>query len=388
MRRTNKICLRDARQGVFFCLGFFVLSANVLGCSNKADDCSRTLTCKPEGGSDSGGASSSGTSSSSGGSAKGGNQSSVGGTTATTTAPCDGKCSGVTPVCEVNTQKCVACTANGDCKESSKPVCSPTNVCVECNASGDCTQDATKPVCNQTFNACVGCLANADCKSAGAPVCDVNTNTCKPCSIDADCALMAGKGVCDAGTCVQCTGKKFEACGKLETVSLVCDSAAKTCTTDKKAGSSGVCQSCVSDAQCPAGQLCHQQMFDGKPVGYFCFWKQGDTGNGAPADCTLSTNRPYVKTEADAQSIDGESATLCTLAVTTCPALNGYRSTDCAPAGTPQDASCGFAPGVDAKCAAFGMTQYRCTTTCLSNDDCISGVTCNTGLTPRVCTFQ
>ncbi|MGC4067251.1 MAG: hypothetical protein QM784_21935 [Polyangiaceae bacterium] len=104
MRRTNKICLRDAPKRVIFCLGFFVLSVNAFGCSNNADDCNRTLTCKPEGGADAGGASSGGTSST-GGTAKGGSSTSSGGTTATTTAPCDGKCSGATPVCEVNTQE-------------------------------------------------------------------------------------------------------------------------------------------------------------------------------------------------------------------------------------------------------------------------------------------
>ncbi|MGC4067250.1 MAG: hypothetical protein QM784_21930 [Polyangiaceae bacterium] len=387
MRRTNKICLRDAPKETLVCLGFFALSVNAFGCSNKADDCHWTETCKPEGGSDAGGASSSATSAT-GGTAKGGSSGSSGGTTATTTtAPCDGKCNGATPVCEPSSQKCVACTANGDCKDAAKPVCSATNACVECNASGDCTQDATKPVCNQTFNACVGCLANADCKDAKAPVCDVNTNTCKPCSIDADCALIAGKGVCDAGTCVQCTGKKYEACGKLESTALVCDSAAKTCTTDKKAGSSGLCQPCVSDAQCPAGQLCHQQMFDGKPVGYFCFWKRGDASNGAPAACSDASSRPYSKVDANVVSVDGETATLCTLRSSTCIALNQYSAADCGPTGTSNDALCGFAPGVDSKCMAYDVA-YRCTTTCLSNDDCRTGVTCNTGVTPPVCTFQ
>ncbi|MGC4067260.1 MAG: hypothetical protein QM784_21985 [Polyangiaceae bacterium] len=154
-----------------------LLLGNASSCAKRAGDCRHIGTCKPEGGSDAGGASSGGTSSHTGGSTKGGSSSSSGGTTATTTAPCDGKCCGATPVCEVNAQKCVACTAHGDCKEASKPVCSPSNVCVECNASGECTQDAAKAVCNQTFNACVGCLANTDCKDAKAPACDVNTNT-------------------------------------------------------------------------------------------------------------------------------------------------------------------------------------------------------------------
>jgi hypothetical protein len=88
-------------------------------------------------------------------------------------------------------------------------------------------------------------------------------------------------------------------------------------------------------------------------------------------------------------SIDGQLADLCTLAVTTCPALNEYRSLPvCNPTGTPNDTLCGFAPGVDSKCAFYTPTQYRCTVTCLSSDDCRTGVSCNTGANPPTCNFQ
>ncbi|MGC4070813.1 MAG: hypothetical protein QM784_40290 [Polyangiaceae bacterium] len=375
----------------YFFLGLPISLVAFAACQDLTGDCKYMRSCKDDAlaGSSSGGDGSGGSSrggNGKGGAAKGGT-SSTGGTT--TKVPCNGTCSGTTPVCDTNTDKCVACLASTDCKDSSKSVCAPSNVCVECTQSTDC-KDATKPVCNPASNACVGCLANTDCKTATAARCDTGTNTCTPCQSDNDCTQITGKGVCNAGACVQCTGKKYTACGQLEGKALVCDSAAQTCTSDKKAGSSGLCQPCVSDAQCPAGQLCHQQMFDGKPVGYFCFWKQGDTANGAPAACFTNTNRPYVKVDAGVQSIDGETATLCTLAVTTCPALNGFRSTDCAPSGTPSDTLCGFAPGVDSKCVetTSGSGTFRCTTTCGSNDDCLSGFTCNTGVTPRVCTFQ
>jgi hypothetical protein len=363
----------------------------VTGCQNLGEDCKFLRSCKSDAvaGSSSGGDGSGGSSkggSGKGGSAKGG-ASSTGGTT--TKVPCNGACSRSTPVCDANADKCVECLGATDCKSGSKAVCSPTNVCVECLLSTDC-EDATKPVCNPAITACVGCLANTDCKTATAAHCDTAINSCTPCQVDADCSQITGKNVCNAGTCVQCTGKKYETCGQLEGKALVCDSVAQTCTADKKAGSSGLCQPCVSDAQCPAGQLCYQQMFDGKPVGYFCFWKQGDTANGAPISCALGSNRPYVKTQAEALSIDGEMATLCTLRSSTCLALSQFSSTDCAPSGTPQDALCGFAAGVDSKCALYDsvLSLYRCTTTCLSSDDCKPGVTCNTGVTPNVCTFQ
>ncbi|MGC4070822.1 MAG: hypothetical protein QM784_40335 [Polyangiaceae bacterium] len=248
-----------------------LVALSFFGCST--ENCRDTLTCGDEtGGTTSvGGATSTGGASTTkggtgkGGAAKGGT-SSTGGTT--TKVPCNGTCSGTTPVCDTNTDKCVACLASTDCKDSSKSVCAPSNVCVECTQSTDC-KDATKPVCNPASNACVGCLANTDCKTATAARCDTGTNTCTPCQSDNDCTQITGKGVCNAGSCVQCTGKKYTACGQLEGKALVCDSVAQTCTTDKKAASSGLCQPCVSDAQCPAGQLCHQQMFDGKPVGYF-----------------------------------------------------------------------------------------------------------------------
>ena len=85
-------------------------------------------------------------------------------------------------------------------------------------------------------------------------------------------------------------------------------------------------------------------------------------------------------------SIDGDTATFCTLAASTCTAYNQFRDLNCAPSGIPQDALCGFAPGADSKCATYGA-GYRCTTVCLSNDDCLTGSNCNTGANPRVCTF-
>ncbi|MGC4068857.1 MAG: hypothetical protein QM784_30275 [Polyangiaceae bacterium] len=365
----------------------------LLGCSSETGDCHRTYTCEvPNGGagaagSDVGSSTKAGKSSV-GGESGGGGATSAGGTTSTT-APCNGSCSGSTPVCNETSNRCVACLGSTDCKDATKSVCNKTTFeCVGCLASSDCSKDATKPVCDLAKTTCVGCLGNTDCSTATASRCDTATNTCTACQADSDCSQIAGKNVCSAGMCVQCTGKKHGACGELEGKALVCDSLSQTCTTDKKVGSSGLCQPCVSDAQCPAGQLCHQQMFDGKPVGYFCFWKEGDTANGAPAGCALPTNRPYAKAEPGVISIDGEAATLCTLRATTCTAYNQFSNLDCAPTGAPNDALCGFAPGVDSKCSLYSssLNLYRCTTVCLGNDDC--DVACNTGTSPKVCTFQ
>jgi hypothetical protein len=186
---------------------------------------------------------------------------------------------------------------------------------------------------------------------------------------------------------VQCTGAKFAACGVNAGTPLVCDSLQHTCTTSKQ-HSAGLCQTCLSDAQCNAGEVCLLDKF-GTPsvnVGYFCHWKQGDTADGAPADCTAG-GQPYVGVQKNATSIDGATGDICTLAVSTCVANNQFRSKNCANPVLPDDTLCGVAPPKDAKCAPFGATTYRCTMTCLSDDDC-PGTTCNTGVSPRVCNLN
>ena len=278
--------------------------------------------------------------------------------------PCDDACGEATPICE--------------------PV---SNQCVECRVNEDCSASA-EPSCDTTTNTCVECLEQADCKSPTASRCDLTDHTCNPCSIDADCSDIDGKGVCLAGTCVECTTTKATACGSEKGTPLVCDSLEHTCTT-KPARSAGLCQPCVADAQCALGQLCVLDTIGSgtsqKEVGYFCRWKQGDTANGAPADCPTE-GRPYVKLVADAVSVDGETAGICALAISTCPAKNEFRDKNCAPTGVANDALCGVSSPNDAKCVQFGA-GFRCTMTCLSQDDCPSPSTCNTGVTPQVCTL-
>lgn len=87
---------------------------------------------------------------------------------------------------------------------------------------------------------------------------------------------------------------------------------------------------------------------------------------------------------ADAESIDGQVATVCGLAVNSCPARTEFRTQDCAPEGTPDDSLCGVNPPEDAKCAHFSTSSYRCSMRCLSFDDC-PGTDCLTGLGEPVC---
>ena len=118
------------------------------------------------------------------------------------------------------------------------------------------------------------------------------------------------------------------------------------------------------------------------PAGKFCLWRLDATGTGAPAgDCF--TTRPYVR-EQTATSVDGVAAPVCGLALTTCPALNAYRATNCMTLDAAGDARCGVEGLDDGLCRAAGSTTNRCTVPCLSDDDC-PGSTCNTAVTPRVC---
>ena len=327
---------------------------------------------------------------------------------------CTPACAGAKSVCDLSTFTCVECLSDTNCTDETNPACKTSNdvdaggdsgtgthtgvnTCVPCTQNKHC-KDKTS-LCDTATNECVECLSAGDCKNAGASAC-VN-GLCEPCSSNNDCALIQGRPVCastvadsdagaDAGSgtaqCVQCAGMQYAACGQSGGKNLICNSLTNECSTSATEHSAGLCQPCVSDAQCAPGELCAEQVFNGKSVGYFCFFKRGDTANGAPADCT-NGGRPYVKAWATT-TVDGQSATLCGLAVTTCTALNEFRQTDCASSGAASDPKCGFEPGVDSKCALYGSTQYRCTVVCLSDDDCLSGVTCNTTTNPRTCNLQ
>ncbi|MGC4064033.1 MAG: hypothetical protein QM784_05220 [Polyangiaceae bacterium] len=359
----------------------------------------------------------------------------------TTRPPCDARCTEPEAVCDSESDRCVACLDDTDCHVAGRSVCSTDRRCVECNTTAQCVAEPSRPVCAEnrcvqcatsahcvgdplrsvcdpSSRQCVGCVNHEDCLDEGARSCDPRTklcvaclssddctkatasrcnpesHTCTSCAADEDCSHVPGKGVCDSGTCVECTGKKNQACGTSDGVALVCDSLAKTCSKVHRVQSSGLCQPCISDLQCRKGQLCLAQSYKGEFLGYFCFWKQGDTENGAPVDCALKSNRPYVNLQSNVSSIDGEQANLCTLrSVTTCKAIHQYSAVDCAPNGVAEPELCGVVPGEDARCVPFGATQYRCTSACLSADDCVgsdtgSSISCDTGTTPRVCTLN
>jgi hypothetical protein len=186
------------------------------------------------------------------------------------------------------------------------------------------------------------------------------------------------KTVCDttAGECVPCTGKDYAACGESMGTPLVCDSGLRTCTANKE-HSGDLCRPCVSDAHCPAGQLCVKETF-GQPaadVGNFCFWKKGDIANGAPATCSVA--RPYSSPIADQTSVDGSKAEICGLGSSTCVARNDVAdSKDCATGNVADNSKCGFTAGVDSKSVDKGG-DFRCTMACASSEDCPGNLACD-----------
>src|SRR6478736_496486 len=324
-------------------------------------------------------------------------------------AGCAEVCKGTTPVCDTTSNMCVQCVKSPDCKDNAKPVCdAATNTCVQCTKGSECT-DSTKPACDTGTNSCVECVGNGDCKDSTKPLCDTtgahcvaclkqadctsptasacNASVCTACTTDAECSNIAGKGVCDAGTCVQCTGKKFAACGQDSGTPLVCDSLKKTCSKNKQA-SAGLCKPCVSDAQCENGEVCVLDRYGSpaKDVGYFCHWKKGDVANGAPTVC--SSSPPYAATLAGVTSVDGAVTDICTLNKSTCVALGQFAKKDCTVSNGPDDSLCGFAPTKDSKCALYDTGIYRCTMTCGGADEDCPGTTCDNGKVPFVCTFQ
>jgi hypothetical protein len=160
----------------------------------------------------------------------------------------------------------------------------------------------------------------------------------------------------------------------------VCDVLARTCSAETRR-SAGLCDPCVSDEQCGSDQLCVMQRFDevgdaeGEvDVGYFCFWREDADEPNAPSDDCANTP-PFVDTRAGSESISGVEATVCGLAVTTCAGYRDYRTKNCS--GLDDDASCGDPRfESDGYCEMFSAETYRCTTPCLSEDDCDPGSTC------------
>jgi hypothetical protein len=181
-------------------------------------------------------------------------------------------------------------------------------------------------------------------------------------------------------------------------VHFTTDSLQRTCSTDSmhQVGMTGVCGGCISDAECMTGMECVHTEFGNpaKEVGWYC---QGQESAVSGHDCANA--KPFVKTvpapssgDAPTVSIDGQTATICTLAVSTCPAYNDFRATSCTGLGA--YGQCGFAyssnsteeqQNQDAYCAQLGASSYLCTMACQTDIDC-PRFACN--MTTHRCALQ
>lgn len=285
--------------------------------------------------------------------------------------------------------------ANLSCKglcTSSKPICiEATEACVECLTSDNCKAFPNRPVCDNlpgssNVNTCVGCLSNRDCLDPAASFCDTSVdpvtkvpkNTCVPCVGSGDCQHIVGKTVClpanDAqpSMCVQCTNSNNAACKSTTGETTLCHGVDHTCTEAIPA-SKGLCDACVSDAQCMDGQVCVQEVFvDTLIPKYACFWKVG----AKVSDCTKT--QPYSYIRSKVSTIDGDTATICGLGVSTCSAWKEYvsPSIDCAPDGLPVHSLCTFDGVASAKCIQAATGLYQCSPRCSKQYDCLSFSEC------------
>jgi hypothetical protein len=300
-----------------------------------------------------------------GGAGSGGNTAGTGGGDAGTagTAPCNGACEGDTPICWRDT-------------------------CVQCNpdVSEHCAAHPNGPICLEGL--CVECTENADCTDPERSRCNPTTNRCTPCTENTHCeGITDGTtplGVCDDNTCVQCTGRQYEACGiDDQGRQFVCNSLTRTCSNQRE-NRQGVCATCVSDAACELGMLCVRERHDSQDLDYVCLFRQGAGVGGAPADCTDA--RPYVGLRMNARSIDDTHADICGLRRTTCKAMHDFGILACE--GPASDAACGLVGRSDGLCRQFNTTSYRCTVPCQNSGDCEQGSACNTTTIPRYCDLE
>ena len=265
--------------------------------------------------------------------------------------------------CDQQTGRCSGCRGNGDCSSiAGKPICSDDGAaqCVECVVDTDCTNNPSSSKCNTVTNTCAQCVLDSDCPTPSASRCA--DNRCQPCvndSGDSHCGHIASGntvlGVCDtsgaAGVCVQCTGTQSAACG-----ASICDSLARACSPFP-AGTARICQTCISDASCPANDRCVLETFDLTTLGYACFpLAQNGTCGLTPFAGLTRVN-----------TIDGAIEDVCLLRRTTCAAFNALELQSCT-----MDADCGETNLNDGRCVTDGSLGMRCSIPCSNGADCPS----------------
>lgn len=301
-------------------------------------------------------------------------------------------------ICRVDDGKCVECLTDADCTTNpnatacsalgtcgacitdvdcgaipGRTACLAGAGCVECTSSAQCSGNPRGSLCKTTttneptdtapLNTCVECTSDTDCTDPDASACQ--GNQCVPCVFNEDCSHVdstpgvaggTALNVCDAGSCVQCTGLQREACG-----ANVCDSLARQCTAFP-ANSADTCEPCVSDAHCEADARCVEQTFNLQSIGFFCF----PLTVGTPGTCEQN----MFVTATAAATIDEPTANVCLQRQSTCPArlayITGVRCLDADDHGP-----CGGGIDFGGACV-LGPPGFACTVPCISSSDCTS----------------
>ena len=216
------------------------------------------------------------------------------------------------------------------------------------------------------------CTSNSECPEANASRCEVAAGTCAACEANADCSHIEGKGVCDNGTCVECTLEtEAERCGDNS-----CNPATNECT-DSPRDSTQICSPCVSDSECDGDDtFCVPMQFspDGEPLtqlGGFCLREEPDEG------CP----RPYSSAISRATLSGVQSKTFCGVAepLTTCRAVLDLIEDVPKPCSAATD--CGLADIDDGLCQQISGSGINtvCTYACDSAAQCPTDKPCPSG---------
>ncbi len=173
---------------------------------------------------------------------------------------CGDACRNPTPICDPTDTACVQCLTSEHCMSPSASRCNVvTRACESCRPNNvtDCDGIAVdgqpRTIC--IGGLCLSCMRDTDC-GAEASVC--KNNLCEPCEDASQCAHIAGRPLCAAGRCIECTKTSHcQAGGKPG----VCDVRRGVCSSALP-NSEALCSPCVASDECASGVCAHGGWFD------------------------------------------------------------------------------------------------------------------------------
>jgi Cys-rich repeat protein len=319
---------------------------------------------------------------------------------------CTGNQTG-TNVCDATNNRCVECLSNADCAdEATQKTCDltpstmgmmlPRSVCVVCVTAADCPMGAT---C--TMNNCVTPCGTANCTTnpTGTNICDAPNNRCVDCMNDGDCAVETTNKFCDVTTlnmaglpvysCEQCLADAHCAAGQscIDTECVTVCGTAQCATNptgnDKCDLPNNRCVDCMTDADCAvemgnpycdttlntaglARYACEECVTNAHcPAGQVCFDNNCEAGCATDADCSADGggNNPHCNPTTMVCSECGADAH--------CSGNQPYCSTEGECVECMSDAHCAATP-MTPLCR---LSDFNCVQ-CIGNDNCTAPMTC------------